>query len=88
MKKSKFSEEQIIAALKEAESGMSVSEVCRKVGVTPFTFYKWRKKYAGMNVPEARRMRELEAENQKLKRLVANLSLANLALKDVLTKKW
>lgn len=88
MKKSKFTEEQIIGALKEAESGTTMSEVCRKMGISSYTFYKWRRKYSGVNVAEAKRMRELEAENAKLKKLVANLSLDNLALRDVLTKKW
>ena len=88
MRKSKFSEEQIIGALKEAEGGTPVSDVCRKIGVSAFTFYKWRKRYSGLSVSEAKRMRELEGENSKLKRLVADLSLDNLALKEVLSKKW
>lgn len=88
MKKNKFSEEQIIGALKEAEGGAPVPEVCRKVGVSKFTFYKWRRKYSGLNVPEAKRMRELEAENTKLKRLVADQALDILALKEVVSKKW
>lgn len=88
MRKSRFSEEQIIGALKEAEGGVPVSDVCRKVGVSAFTFYKWRKRYSGLSVSEAKRMRELEGENSKLKRLVADLSLDNLALKEVLSKKW
>ena len=89
MKKSKYTEEQIIGALKEAESGsVTMSEVCRKLGISSYTFYKWRRKYSGVSVTEAKRMRELEAENAKLKKLVANLSLDNFALKDVLTKKW
>jgi putative transposase len=71
-----------------AEAGTPVPEVCRKMGISGFTFYKWRKKYSGVSVAETKRMRELEAENAKLKRLVANLSLDNLALKDVLSKKW
>ncbi len=88
MRKSRFSEEQIIGALKEAEGGAPISDVCRKVGVSAFTFYKWRKRYSGLSVSEAKRMRELEGENSKLKRLVADLSLDNLALKEVLSKKW
>lgn len=88
MRKSRFSEEQIIAALKDAEGGMPVPEVTRKHGVSAFTFYKWRKRYSGLDVSEAKRMRELEVENLKLKRLVADLSLDNLALKEVVSKKW
>jgi len=88
MRKSRFSEVQIIGALKEAEGGAPISDVCRKVGVSAFTFYKWRKRYSGLSVSEAKRMRELEGENSKLKRLVADLSLDNLALKEVLSKKW
>jgi len=88
MKKTRFTEEQIVGALKQAEAGMKVSEVCRQIGVSPHTFYYWRRKYGGMEVNEAKRLRELEAENAKLKKLVANLSLDNLALKEVLSKKW
>lgn len=88
MRTSRFTEEQIIGALKEAEGGAPVAEVCRKVGVSAYTFYKWRRKYSGFNVPEARRMRELEAENSKLKRLVADQALDILALKEVVSKKW
>lgn len=88
MRKSKFSEEQIIGVLKDAESGTPLSEVCRKIGISSYTFYKWKKQYSGLSIPEAKRMRELEGENSKLKRLVADLSLDNLALKEVLSKKW
>lgn len=88
MKKNQFSEEQIIGALKDAEGGMSVAEVCRKVGVSSYTFYKWRRRYSGLSVSEAKRMRELEAENAKLKRLVADQALDILALKEVVSKKW
>lgn len=88
MKKSQHSEEKIIATLKDASSGTPVPDVCRKAGISPWTFYKWKKRYSGMEVQEARKMRELEAENTKLKKIVANLSLDNLALKDVLSKKW
>lgn len=88
MRKSKFSEEQIIGALKEAEAGVSVPEVCRKVGASAYTFYKWRRRYSGLSVSEAKRMRELEVENSKLKRLVADQALDILALKEVLAKKW
>lgn len=88
MRKSKFSEEQIIGALKEVEGGVSISDVCRKVGVSAFTFYKWRRRYSGLSVSEAKRMKELEGENSKLKRLVADQALDILALKEVLAKKW
>lgn len=88
MKKTQFSEEQIIGALKDAEGGMSVAEVCRKAGVSSYTFYKWRRRYSGLSVSEAKRMRELEAENAKLKRLVADQALDILALKEVVSKKW
>lgn len=88
MKQSKFSDEQIVGVLKEAATGTPVSEVCRKHGIAAWTYYKWRKQYSGLDVKETKKMRELEAENAKLKRLVADLSLDNLALKDVLGKKW
>ena len=88
MKKTRFTEEQIVGALKQAEAGMKVAEVCRQTGVSQHTFYYWRRKYGGLEVNEAKRLRELEAENAKLKKLVANLSLDNLALKEVLSKKW
>lgn len=89
MKKSKFSEEKIVAILKEVQSGTStVQELCRKNGISGNTFYLWKKKYNGIEVAELKKMKELEAENAKLKRLVANLSLDNLILKDVVSKKW
>lgn len=88
MRKSKFSEEQIIGALKEVEGGLSVPDVCRKVGVSAYTFYKWRRRYSGLSVSEAKRMRELEVENSKLKRLVADQALDILALKEIVSKKW
>lgn len=86
--KKRFTEEQIIAVLKEAESGVHPTEVCRKAGVSVHTYYAWRKRFGGLEVSEARKMRELEAENGKLKRLVATLSLDCLALKDALSKNW
>ena len=87
MKKSKFTEEQIAFALKQAESGTTVEEICRKMGISQATFYAWRKKFGGLGVSELRRLRQLEEENRKLKQLVADLSLDKAMLQDVLTKK-
>ena len=87
MKKSKFTEEQIAFALKQAESGTRVEEVCRKMGISQATFYAWRKKFGGLGVSELRRLRQLEEENRKLKQLVADLSLDKVMLQDVLSKK-
>lgn len=87
MKKSKFTEEQIAFALKQAELGTSVTEVCRKMGISEATFYAWRKKYGGLGPSELRRLRQLEEENRKLKQLVADLSLDKIMLQDVLGKK-
>ena len=87
MKKSKFSESQIVAILKEGESGMSVPEVLRKHGISSATYYKWKAKYAGLGVSDLTRMRELEAENARLKRMYAELALENNAIKDVLSRK-
>ena len=88
MKKKRFSEEQIIAVLKEAEAGAKVLDLCRKHGISDATFYNWKAKYAGMTVAELRRLRELEAENAKLKRIVADQVLDISALKDLLGRKW
>ncbi len=88
MKGTRFTQEQIIAALKEAEAGAKIPDVCRKVGISSHTFYVWRRKYGGMSVSEAAKLRLLEAGNAKLKRIVADLTLDNLALKDVVGKKW
>jgi putative transposase len=87
MKKSRFTEQQIAYALRQAESGIQVEEITRKMGVTQATFYRWKKKFAGMGVAELRRLRQLEEENKKLKRLVADLSLDKAMLQDVLSKK-
>ena len=87
MKKSKFTEEQIAFALKQAESGTSIDEICRKMGISQATFYAWRKKFGGLGVAELRRLRQLEEENRKLKQLVADLSLDKVMLQDVLSKK-
>ena len=86
--KKRFSEEQIIKVLKEHEAGQPTAEVCRKHGVSPATFYKWKAKFGGMDVSDARRLKALEAENAKLKRIVADLSLDIVMLKDVNSKKW
>lgn len=87
MKKSKFSESQIVKILKLHENGMSVSEVCKQHGISQGTFYNWKNKYGGMDAKMLKRLKELEAENNKLKQLYANLSLENHALKDLIEKK-
>ena len=88
MKRKRFTEKQIIGILKEAEAGVPVSDLCRKHGMASATFYQWRRKYGEMEVSEAKRLRELEDENRRLKKLVADLSLDNQMLKDVNSKKW
>lgn len=88
MKKSKFTESQIIKALKENEAGRSVEEISRELSINKGTFYNWRKKYGGMEVSHLKRLKELEAENQKLKRMYADVSLDLQMAKDVLSKKW
>jgi putative transposase len=88
MKRSRFSEEQIITILKEQEAGVPVSELCRKHGVSDASIYKWKAKYGGMDVSEAKRLKVLEDENAKLKRMLADAMLDNVALKDLLGKKW
>lgn len=88
MKKKRFSEEQIIAVLKEAEAGAKVLDLCRKHGISDATFYNWKAKYAGMTVADLRRLKELEAENAKLKRIVADQALDISALKDLVGRKW
>ncbi|BFI59091.1 hypothetical protein KD4_30360 [Yersinia pseudotuberculosis] len=86
MKKTRYTEEQIAFALKQAETGTRVEEVCRKMGISEATFYNWKKKFGGMGVTELRRLRQLEDENQRLKRLVADLSLDKEMLQDVIRK--
>ena len=87
MKKSKFSEAQIVFAIKQSETGIAVNEVCRKMGVSEATFYNWKKKYSGLGVTELRKLRQLEEENSQLKKLVADLSLDKHMLREVLKKK-
>ena len=82
------SEEQIVFALRQVENGAKVPEVCRKLGVSEQTFYRWKAKYGGMDVSEARKLKGLEDENAKLKRMLADAMLDNVALKDLLGKKW
>jgi putative transposase len=87
MKKSRFTESQIVAILKEGEAGVPVAQLARKHGISAATYYHWKSKYAGAGVAELKRLRELEAENVKLKRMYADLALENAAIKDVLNRK-
>jgi len=88
MKRSKFSEEQVIAILREQEAGAKTADVCRRHGISSATFYAWKAKFGGMDVSDVKRLRALEEENAKLKRLYADAMLDNSALKDLLAKKW
>jgi putative transposase len=88
LKKSRFTEEQIVQALRQAESGTPAVEVCRKLGVTEQTFYRWKRKFAGMGIVELRRLRQVEEENRKLKQLVADLTLDKHMLQEALRKNW
>ena len=88
MKKSRYTESQIIKAIKENEQGRKVDEICRELGIPPATFYTWRKKYSGMEVSHLKKLKELEEENRKLKQMYADVSLDNVMLKDVLSKKF
>ena len=87
MKKSRFTESQIVAILKEADVGVPVNEIWRKHGISSATYYKWKAKYGGLDISELKRTKELEAENAKLKRMFAELSMENDALKDLIAKK-
>lgn len=86
--KKRFTEDQIIKVLEEVKMGLKVADACRKYGISEPTYYNWKAKFGGMTVSEAKRLRALEKENQQLKKLVAELSLDNVALKDVLSRKW
>lgn len=86
--KKRYTEEQIIKAIKQHEAGAKVDDICREMGISTDTFYNWRSKYAGLEVNEAKRLRELEAENNKLKKMLADKMLEVEAMKDVLSKKW
>jgi putative transposase len=88
MRKSRFTESQIIGILKEVESGRTGQEVCREHGISEHTLYRWKKKYGGMEASDAKRLRELEEENRKLKRIVADQAVDLMALKDVIGRKW
>lgn len=87
MKKTRFSETQIVAILKSADAGLKVKDLCREHGISEATYYNWKSKYGGMEASDVKRMKELEAENAKLKRMYADLALENRAMKDLIEKK-
>ncbi len=88
MKPRRFTEEQIIGILKQAQAGVKIVDLCRQHGISEATFYNWRTKYGGMEVSDAKRLKQLEEENRKLKQMLADTMLENKAIKDVLSKKW
>lgn len=88
MRQRRFTEEQIIGILKQAQAGIKISDLCRQHGISDATFYTWRSKYSGMEVSDAKRLKQLEDENKKLKQMLADAMLENRAIKDVLSKKW
>jgi putative transposase len=88
MRKGRFTEEQIVTAIKEHEAGTPTQELCRRLGIGPQTLYRWKAKYGGMSVPDAQRLKTLEDENRRLKKLVANLSMDIDVLKDVTARNW
>ena len=88
MKRKRFTEEQIIGVLREQELGAKIADLCRKHGISEATFYNWKSKFGGLDVSEARRLKQLEGENARLKKLLADSMLDNAALKDLLSKKW
>ena len=88
MKRKRYTKEQIIKALQQHESGVKVQDICREVGIAEQTFYRWKSKYGGMDVSEAKRLKALEEENSRLKKLLADTMLENAAIKDALSKKW
>ena len=88
MRKSQFTEQQVVAALRQAENGTPVGEVCRKLGISEQTFYRWKRKFAGMEIAELRRLRQVEDENRRLKQLVADLTLDRQMLQEALRKNW
>lgn len=87
MKKSRFTETQIVSILKQADAGMLVKDLCRQAGISQATYYQWKSKYGGMDASDLKRVKELEAENARLKRLFADLALENAAMKDLIAKK-